>query len=528
MGKEIGIDFGTTNTVVSYVNKKGRLRQLSYEQKEIIPSVIYFHSENDYEIGYAAKKLMENLNPKAGVASFKPMIGDNSRRIEIVPDQGKPFRLRAYQIAKYFLNKVVDGIGNRLIREFGPIEGCIERAVITVPAKFSSTEKSSTRQAARQAGLGMVQLVAEPTAAAVAWENDQGMTRQDNTVLVYDFGGGTFDVSIIQRSGGAYREIETGGDEKLGGDTLTKKLMAEIFARVNDDYGLELPTSDDDFDEDYHQLSHDEYQRDRMEIRRVANIIKERLSEENSVEESLNILLPNGKSDLMTLAFDRDELESILLEDIERTVDITAQAIARAEEKGCERIDQIVLAGGSSNIPLVRQKLEEKLGELDVIYSDDVSTLISRGAAILARSEKELDSISQAITNVEMGVAATEGVQFGKFQMIIPADAPLPCTGKRRFSLGQDGRQRMEIKYYERDIKNHPNAQRVDDEGIRQVDTLMIDDLPSGLKAAETFVDVEFTAEKDGSLAISAVLVDAEGNKLHEGKMKYQKMSDVE
>ena len=166
MGKEIGIDLGTTNTVVSYVNRRGRLRQLRYGQEEVIPSVIYFKSKDEYFIGSEALKRLPQ-NPKAGMASFKTHIGDKDR-IEIFPEEGSPFRLRAREIAKLFLNKIVVGLENKLVKEFGAVDGVIDRTVITVPAKFSSTQKSSTKIAARDAGLNDVKLAAEPTAAAIA------------------------------------------------------------------------------------------------------------------------------------------------------------------------------------------------------------------------------------------------------------------------------------------------------------------------------------------------------------------------
>ena len=115
MGKEIGIDLGTTNTVVSYVNKKGKLRQLRYDGEKIIPSVIYFQSQSEYFIGDKAKKFLAQ-NPQAGIANFKSTIG-NSDRHEIIPEEGKPFHKRSKDIAKLFLGRIVTGIENKLLKE---------------------------------------------------------------------------------------------------------------------------------------------------------------------------------------------------------------------------------------------------------------------------------------------------------------------------------------------------------------------------------------------------------------------------
>ncbi|MBQ7628668.1 MAG: Hsp70 family protein, partial [Selenomonadaceae bacterium] len=210
MGKEIGIDLGTTNTVVSYVNKNGRIRALRYDKSEIIPSVLYFRAPDEYFIGDTAKKLLTQ-NPAAGIANFKTSIGD-SQRHEIVAENGEIISLRSRDAAKLFLNKIVQGIESKLVKEFGAATGCIDRAVVTVPANFSSTEKSAVKNAANDAGLENIKLAAEPTAAAVAYENSKG-DDTDEIILVYDFGGGTFDVSVIQKVHGAFEEITTGGDK---------------------------------------------------------------------------------------------------------------------------------------------------------------------------------------------------------------------------------------------------------------------------------------------------------------------------
>ena len=526
MGKEIGIDLGTTNTVVSYVNKNGRLRQLRYEGEEIIPSVIYFHSESEYFIGNKAKKFYQQ-NPQAGIMNFKTTIG-NSKRHKIIPDEGKPFYKYSHEIAHLFLNKIVIGLEKKLIKEFGATEGFIDRAVITVPAKFNSTEKSATKNAARSAGLSDVKLAAESTAAAIAYEDSQGEENSRSVILIYDFGGGTFDVSIIQKNKGVFEEITTNGEKNLGGNILTDILAEEILTRVNEDYGVEFPIDEDEFDENYHGISLTDYRINMYEIKRVANLIKEELSDNENITEQLNVNLPNGISQIVEVNFTREELEDYIKDYVERTIDITLGEIQRAKDLGFDKIDQIVLAGGSSNIPLVKERLEKSIQNQEIIFCDDVSTLISRGAAVLAKRYAEIDNLSKSVTNVQMGIAATVGIHFKRFQMIIPENEPLPCTKKKIFYLSQDNQTRLEIEYYERDIKNFPNAIRVDDEGIEQIDSLIIDNLPPNLKASETLVEVEFTAQKDGSLDINVLLKDNDGNEISSGNMTFKKKSDLE
>ena len=528
MGKEIGIDFGTTNTVVSYVNKRGKLRPLKSGNRELIPSAIYFISKNEYIIGTQAKKRMMINHNKAGVINFKPKIGEKEK-ISIIAENGDEFSIRPREVARLFLNEVVHTIEEKLIKEFGPIEGCIDRAVITVPAKFSSTEKEVTRKAAQKAGLKMAKLAAEPTAAAIAYQNDLGEESTSNdAILVYDFGGGTFDVSIIRKERGSFHEIATGGDKTLGGNKLTASLEEELLNRINDEYGMELPFDEDEFDEDYHEMSIDDYHKNMVEIYEKADLIKEELSENETVEEICHIILPEEKTVEYEAEFSRDELEDYIKSDVAKTVDITIKTIKEAEDKGINEIDQIVLAGGSSNIPLVKEMLEDSLRDNKIIYSDDVSTLISRGAAVMAKNLQDINNITEQITNVQLGIVATEGIQYGKFQVIIPENEQLPCTRTRKFNLLQDGQRRLDVTYYERDIKNYPNAVRIDDEGINEIDTLIIDNLPAGLKKDNTVIEVKFTAQKDGSLDIDVDIKDLKGNSIKHGDLSIAKESDLE
>ena len=250
MGKEIGIDLGTTNTVVSYVNKKGRLRCLRYENKNIIPSVVYFMSEKEFIIGEKAKKRYVS-NPEAGIASFKSHLAEKEK-IEVIAENGDKFKYRAKKVASNFLNQVINRIEEQLLKEFGPEEGCIGNVVITVPAKFNDAEKEATKWAAKNAGFENVKLATEPTAAAIAHRQESG--QEGNSILVYDFGGGTFDVSVIHEERGRFVEIATGGDKHLGGNKLTDILAKYFFRIIEDDYGIELPFDEEEFDEEYCEM----------------------------------------------------------------------------------------------------------------------------------------------------------------------------------------------------------------------------------------------------------------------------------
>lgn len=498
-GKEIGIDLGTTNTVVCYVNKKGFLRPLRIEGRTVIPSAVYFTSENEFVIGEQARKRGQ-MNPDACVMEFKSRLKE---RIRIRPEKGSAFRYAGRKVASIFLNQIINRLEAALIREFGPEEGCIGSVVITVPAKFNDAEKDAVKWAALDAGFTDVRLATEPTAAAVAHRHENG--QEGRTVLVYDFGGGTFDVSIIQESRNRFVEIATGGDKTLGGNRLRNRMAEYLLALVNDEYGIELPFSEDEFDEDVCEMSLVDYQLNRWAILEEADRVKEALSEDDEELATINLRLPGGGAEMFSVTITRKKLEALVRDDVQRTIAITRGVFREAQEQGIEAPDWIVLAGGSAQLPMVKRLMEEEFGQ--VIYADDVSTLIARGAALLA--SEELSNVTEPATNIRYGAAVRQGVAYGLFRTIIEENQRLPCSGEASFYLNRDGQQRLEIPYYEWDIKNYPDARTTADDGISLIDTLVIPDLPEGLRKDEVTIRVVFSLQLDGTLEVRAEVFQA-------------------
>lgn len=523
MGKEIGIDFGTTNTVISYVNKRGLMRSLKYENEDIIPSAIYFRSQADCIIGDQARKMCR-CAPDSGVVNFKPIIGSRER-VKITAENGETFRYSMQKVAERYLQKLIEGIERRLIKEFGP-EGCIGDVVLTVPAKFNAVEKSAVKKAAKAAGFGVVKVAAEPTAAAFAYQ--QEMEQKDETIMVYDFGGGTFDVSVIQSKGGRFSEIASDGDKGLGGNTITALLARHFFALISEEYGIELPFDPDDFDPDELGISEADYLKDRFAVFEEANQVKEALSDEPETEAQIVLTLPgHGGAETVTWisTVGREAFEAIIRRTVQRTIDITRRVMREVCDKENISIDTIVLAGGSSRIPLVREMMGELIDRQQV-YSEDIYTLISRGAAYLA--QQELDDVTESVTNIQYGVAVSTGAVFKTFKTIIPEGQKLPCTGKHSFRLNKDGQTSVKIPYYERDIKNHPQSVRSDDDGITEIDTLVISNLPAGLKKDDVQIEVSFTLQKEGTLEIHAEVLDRAGMQITSAGIVCEKASNLE
>ena len=533
MGKAIGIDFGTTNTVVSYLSKNGHLRQYKQNGQPIIPTAIYFLSGGpnggQYVIGSQAKSRIDAMRqPKAGITDFKSHLGEPTFVYEVEAENKDVFKVKPKEAMKLFLHAVITEVENTLRKTFGG-EGRIDRAVITVPAKFNDVEKSLIRRAAVAAmnlHISKVKLVMEPTAAAVAAQEDEGDGKgNDDTVLIYDFGGGTFDVSLIKKEHGKFRQVAANGEPKLGGNNLTEIMMETLLAQINDEYGTEFPMDPGEFDEDLHEISQLDYQKNMLALRRAANQAKEELSEELETDVSINVILPNEKNETFYRTVSRDDYEKLIREKIKHTADITWRTIHEPQAEAIAPIDRIVMAGGSSRIPMIKALLEEKLGRGDIVYSEDVSTLISRGACLLANSIQDIDNLTQQVTSVQLGVIASEGTSFNQFRMIVPENEPLPCDRSEDFHLNSDEQRRLDIAYYERDVKNYPKAKRIDDNGIQEVDILHID-IPEGRNKDNTIVTVTFGVKANGCVAFTAQLKDEQGNVLQE--VSVQQESDLE
>ncbi len=522
---KIGIDFGTTTTIVTYTNRKNRLNQLQYDYQKFIPSVVYFQSRDEYLIGQAAKTSLV-LKAEAGVESFKMALAEN-RRYEITAENGDKFSIKARDVARLFLQKIIARVEEKLLKDFGMAEGTIESAVITVPVRSHEKAKRATRRAAEDCGLTQVRLTPEPTAAAIAWlDKNSEAEEQGFTVLVYDFGGGTFDVSVIQRRGGKFVEIETDSDGKLGGNDLTRRIADYIFKKVNDEYGADFSEDVDELDEDDDDAKI-KYIRNRAEIINKANILKEDLSEASSAEQTINLVDIDGENENYSVGLTRANFERMISKDIEHTVNKTVGVIERARESGVEKIDAVVLAGGSSSVPLIRKMLSARLKDLKIDYPEDAAFLISCGAAILARRVEDIDRLTQNIAGVRIGTAAKSGLQYNVFQELISEDEPLPVRRSEEFLLAHDGQRRLEIPYYTYDVKSYPNSVRVDQKGIEEIDKLIID-LPPNLKKDDTRVKVTFDLQTDGTMQFSAEVRGAGNNLIVDKNIEIKRNSDLE
>ena len=523
MGRYIGIDFGTTNTVVTFRNPKGKIKKI-YDKSgdSSIRTALFFISKTEYLIGREAF-LRGREFPRACCVGFKPRV--MGEKYEIVAEDGSTFYLSPAKAVRLFLNKVLkEYLEKMLAKNFGSPELTQEdMVVVTVPVKFNPEEKKTIKQAALKANYPNLKIAFEPTAAAIASaeEVDGRQISDDDCIAVYDMGGGTFDISIIaRRSNGSYFPLEKGqdGDKTLGGDCVTRQVITNLLREKLESNGFYFSehTDEEDFECDPDEFgveNETEYFRNWHFIKDLAEEIKMVFSDPEYTEETFTntSLTRYGESVPFSITLKREQYHACIRELIGRTVAITDRVIKATEEANHVQVNKLILAGGSSQILLIREMLEEQFAdkELTIYSSRKPFELISIGALLL--SEKGSDFSTEEKTISQFGVAEKSGMAV-LFTPLIKEDMRLPVTGKRMFQLSQENYKSGEInvRFYEKDVSAYPNARVIGkDNGLTMIEQYSIrldpDDRP-------TSAEVSFIIEKDGTIRLVAVLMDAHGN----------------
>lgn len=513
MGREIGIDFGTTNTVVSYVNKYNMpvTMELGDTDESIIPSAIYYVNKSEVKIGKQAL-YYENIFPEACIKNFKPYFPEPKHKFKVTAENGESFKLTSVQVAGRFLREVIKGVQNKIAEEYSDSDdNYIDKVVISVPAKFDDTARKVVKEAAKSANLDNVELIAEPTAAAVAYMHVRPELNNKN-ILVYDFGGGTFDLSLLSNDEGIFKVRHTDGNENLGGNNITDKITEDIIKRINDDFNFNMPVSPKKYTERKCTMSRQDYFINYHKICSACENIKCGLSKNKRDFIGEIIIADSGNPVSYEYEYTADRINSLIEEYIDKTIEITQNAVRWADEHKY-RIDRIILAGGSSQIPMIIEKLNNKItskltGKIPAISDDDISMLISRGAALVANDNYSKDNIVES-TNYEIGVKMARGSLLDEFYTIIPDNQELPYTGSCDFEI-PDGSSEYSLEIFQRDSK-HMNPKddiTIRNSAVRSKDVLYLQNIPA--EKYNRRVYFEFTLNADGSLSVTATIKNGE------------------
>jgi len=396
----IGIDLGTTNSVVS-VYKNGRTESLKIDGRYFVPSVVSFRKDQPRLVGQAAKARME-VDPESTVASAKRFMGDQGKKY---PIHGKEYT--PVDIAAIVLQHVVEKSKQALGHD-------IYDAIITVPAYFNDDQRADTRRAGEQAGLNVLRLISEPSSAAICYGFEKS---KDQTIMVYDFGGGTFDISVLKVIGNKFHVIGVGGDSRLGGDDIDHLLVDWIAKAYADKFNIDLLDNDKK-----------EYAMARQRLKEAAEKAKIELSSSPTTD----IYLPELAGHSLDLELDVEQFNRLIEPILKRTVECMQQVLRETDLSG-DDIDRVVLVGGSTKIPAVKGLVDKEIREP---YSDiNPDEAVAWGAAIVAASYTLPDvdlapSIEyEDVTAHSLGIGLLDEQNRYMFQPLIIKNSRYPCKG---------------------------------------------------------------------------------------------------
>ncbi len=462
----VGIDLGTTNSEIA-VYQDGRPVVLADERDRVmLPSVVGLSETGELLVGEEARNQFV-LYPERTVRSIKRRMGTDAR-VRLGERDYAPQEISAIILSR--LKAIAQ------LRLGGPVR----RAVITVPAYFSDAQRQATREAGEIAGLEVMRIINEPTAAALVYEAAQ---HQGKRILVYDLGGGTFDVSVVRIEGGVVEVISSHGNNQLGGDDFDDKIVAHVLEHLKLKHGVSVS--------DQPQAM--------ARILRSAETAKKHLSDHPyaRIEEEY-LAVKDGKPVNLDLELSRDEYEGMIMPFIEETLGAVHVALESAG-LASSQVDEILLVGGATRTPLVRRRLIEAFGR-EPRGEVDPDLCVAMGAAIqgAAMAGTEVSAVLVDVTPYTFGTSALGELDDDLypycFVPIIPKNTPIPVRRSEAFYTVVDGQTSVEVRIYQGENKDAQENVKI---GEFRVDGLS--KAPAGNP-----VILDLALDRDGILQVSA------------------------